>query len=82
MALVSKQDYVQFKHLNVYEAHKQDVGEAVGRAVAEMVNTEEMSSNRRDYLRGFIAGCTSLLEWEPDFIEDLNKDEGEEENDA
>lgn len=71
---VIKADYVQFKNSKVYEASRQDVGEAVSRALAEMVNSEELTMARHNFLRGFIAGATSILEWEPDFVEEQSDD--------
>jgi hypothetical protein len=71
---VNKADYIQFKNSAVYGAARQDVGEAVSRALAEMVNSEELSMARHNFLRGFIAGATSILEWEPDFIEEQTDD--------
>ena len=71
---VIKADYVQFKNSKVYEAARQDVAEAVNRALGEMVNSEVLSEARHSFLRGFIAGATSILEWEPDFVEEQSDD--------
>ena len=76
--LVHKADYVAFKNTSVYEAARQDVAEAVSRALAEMVNNEELTQARHNFLRGFVAGSTALLEWEPEFIPEENEEDGAE----
>jgi len=67
---LTKSQYVSFKNSAGYEACRKDVAEAVESAVREMVVSEDVSDARRNFLRGFVMGCSSMLDWEPTFEEE------------
>lgn len=71
---VSKQAYGLFKGNEIYQAAAEDVAKAVERALGELLQSEDISERRRGFLLGFVEGIRSILDWEPDFIEDEESD--------
>jgi hypothetical protein len=69
--MISKEDYVAFKQHPVYQESQGVVYETVEAAASELVNKTTPDVNREQYLRGFIRGMLTVLEWEPStFAED------------
>lgn len=72
--MISKAEYGTFKNSNAYREAAIDVSAAVSRALAELMQSQDITNQRAAFLRGFVEGCTAILNWEPDFIEEKEED--------
>jgi hypothetical protein len=71
--MISKAEFGTFRNSQPYQEAALDVSQAISRALAELMKSQDITNNRASFLRGFIEGCTAILNWEPDFIIDTEE---------
>ncbi len=66
---VFKEEFLQWKQSVMTAELSSNIQDQIANLAAEMVRREEPNANRDQLLRGVIQGLTSVLEWQPEFLE-------------
>ncbi len=74
--MISKEEYQGYKQSSVFQEAQGQALEVIEALAAELVNKTTPDVHREQYVRGFIRGLLTMIEWKPDqFTEDVGKAE-------
>lgn len=80
--MISREDFASFRNHPAFQEQSAAGLQVIEALAAELVNRSRPDGDRDQYVRGFIKGMVSVLEWEPEFIDRLVENPQEEEDEA
>lgn len=68
--MTTKTEFIEWKSMRITQEAFADILEVAGEAAATILVRTSVNTDVDQYMKGFIRGIQSLVEWQPDFEEE------------
>ena len=66
-------EFVEWRQMDITAELLNNIAEVATEMAAKVVNSDSFDGDRDQYLKGFIAGLSSVSGWKPEFIPEENR---------